>query len=325
MVGALGYRLIDSLIAEPVRQVGASPTIAPSPSENVPSESVAATAKNDVTDSRREASRERAAGNYVLDSHIPWVRERLSERDRKVIDAIMAERGPVYEKMFSEYGMTSQQVSQALHHIALIYQSKLDVRKAMTAQMNAQMDFEMRMQQILGDRHKEYVAFELLSRAREESDFIRQFAQSSELSPISSERTAALHALIQRTGAYSQRTLGSLSGPSDELARPRYGEAAVTWLEESQAILSLSSASVIEAARQQGFTAKEISTLESYFAKEIAAYDRQITQASGSVEGQIAVLERQLAKLKERNANAWATAPYEEALTGLRAKQAGTR
>lgn len=269
----------------------------------------------------REAHRERAAGNYVLDSHIPWVRERLAERDRKVIDAIMAERGPEYEKMFADFGMTPHQIAQALHHISLIYQAKLDARKATTVQMNAQMDFDIRMQQIMGERYKEYLAFESSGRAREESLLMQQFAQSASLTPISDERADVLNALIQESSAYSQRILGSLSGPRDQVARPNYGEAAVAELEENQAVLSLGSASVIERARQQGFTASEIATLESYFAKEIASYEKQIAQASNSVEGQISVLERQLARMKRQNASAWATAPYEDALGNLRSKQ----
>jgi hypothetical protein len=325
LLGFFGYGFFDPARGgTPHGSASSASAGVPAPVKNV-SSPAAVPDRTDEKTTWREANRERAAGNYVLDSHVPWVRERLAERDRKVIDAIMTERGPEYERMFADFGMTPQQIAQALHHISLIYQSKLDARKAMTVQMNAQMDFDIRMQQIMGDRYHEYLAFESLGRAREESLLIRQFAQSASLTPISDERADALNALIQESRAYSQRILGSLSGPRDQVARPNYGEAAVAELEENQAVLSLGSASVIERARQQGFTASEIATLESYFAKETASYEKQITQASNSVEGQIAVLERQLARMKRQNAGAWATAPYEDALGTLRSKQSAGR
>lgn len=318
--GALTTQLLQQLRREPApdtpHRSSDTPHLNPNPPTGVTPVPVAS-AKDDGKETWRQAQRERAKGNYILDSDIPWVQERLAARDRGLIEQLMAERGPAYDMFLSELGMSAREREQALHHISLIYQAKLDARKSMTTLMQAQMDYEIRMRRVLGDRFKEYSEYESMDRAREESLRIARFAESSGLA-LSPDRAQALNSLIQQTSSYTLDTLGGPGGPKDEVQPPRYGQAVVPMLEEYQASLSLGSTSLLESARQMGFTATELKVLESYFQQEVLATDQRIIRATSSVEGQIGVLERRLVDLRAKNADPRLIESYEGQLATLR-------
>ena len=245
------------------------------------------------------ARNERAKGNYILDLDMPLLKARLEDRDRRLIAHIMESRGPLYERLFSGYGIDEAVREQLLHHISLIYQAKIDSRKTSTQLLNAQTVYENRMKGILGDKYLEYKRYEAGERSRQESKRITDFAKASGVFDISSPRWVELQDIIQKNGAYSAETLGDVSGPFDELNKPLQGAASVLpFIEQSQATLAINSASVVEQARARGFSPAEIQLLEKYYATEIAYYDWAVEAVHNPSRARIIMLENRLTALR---------------------------
>lgn len=245
-----------------------------------------------------DAQRERAAGRYVLDSEIPWLRDRLSKNDEAALAAIMQQVGPEYERLFAQLGVNAEQRAQLLHHLALIYKEKRDVKLRQTSLVNAQSAFDSRLKSLLApEKYAEYRAYEDFDRARRESAQFTDFASTVGQSALSPERLADLQELVDATGAYSARTVNQWGGAFHEAAAPYSSARSESFLNEAIASLRVNSTALLEEARRRGFTAAELEILQRYYRKEISAYEQQLTDTRDPVGAQARWLERRILTL----------------------------
>lgn len=225
------------------------------------------------------ALRERAKGNYILDLDIPWLRDRLEEKNTIAVEAIMVHLGPTYENLLDSYGITGERRAQILNHISQIYRAKVEAKQALTSLANAQADLETRMRKELGGKFDEYAAFEALDSARREISEIASFSERSGYGQLSVERLADIQELVNETAAFTAKTLGEYGGPFHESAPPRVGPTVVPFLSDAKSALERKAATLIAHAKARGFSEEQLGLLDAYYRAEIQRYSNWIADA----------------------------------------------
>jgi hypothetical protein len=231
--------------------------------------------------------------------------QRFVERDHRLIVWFKETYGPVYDKVFADYGIDPSTRELLMESIASVYRAKLEVRKVTTQMMDEQWGHRDMMKKILGPRYDEYLKYEERWPIREEVGFIAEYAGKSG-SPLSGDRLEILQQLVERNGTLGWKPLGSLGGALGGVPEQTYGtENVISLLEQRQASLALQSTATIEQARASGFSPKEIELLESYYRGQLQYYDDAIEKSQPSSPKKIARLEQKLANLRQNpSANA---------------------
>lgn len=241
------------------------------------------------------AQRARAAGHYVLDSEIPWLRDRISQNDEAALAAMMRQAGPEYERLFTELGLNEASRTQLLHHLALIYREKREVKLRQTSLARAQSDFATQLKNQLGpEKYAEYLAYEEFDGARRESAQLAEFARSSGQPAPDAARLADLQEMINSTAAYSARTINEWGGAFHTAAAPIPGSIAEQPMLDAAADLEAASAALMEEARRRGFTPAEQETLQRYYRREVDYYARWIADSQDPIGAQIRAMERRV-------------------------------
>jgi hypothetical protein len=272
-----------------------------------------------------DAQRERAAGRYVLDSEIPWLRDRLAKNDEAALAAMMQVAGPEYQRLFAQLGLSEGTQAQLLHHLALIYREKRDVKLRQTSLANAQSAFDSQLKALLSpEKYADYRAYEAFDRARRESAQLADFAGASNQPQLPPERLADLQELVDATGAYSARTLNQWGGAFHVAAAPTPSALTESAMIEAASDLRAKSTALIEEARRRGFTNAELEVLRRYYGKEIDVYEQQITDARDPKGAQARWLERRIMIMSaDPRANPEQLQRLKDSLALLRASQPG--
>jgi hypothetical protein len=247
----------------------------------------------------RIAQRERAKGNYLLDLDIPWTLQWLSDGSKKTVESIMQAMGPEYQKLFDQYGLDPATQGQLLHHLELIYKAKSEARRYMTNLVNAQEAFDSRMKKELGDRYSEFQDYEDMDAARRETSRLLEYSSKNGAPALSMERLAEVADIIQRTGSYSEATIGEWGGAMADMERPRGGRAVAPAWEKAKANLVANAAQAVALAKSQGFSESEIQSLQQYFNSQVKYYDDSLADLRDPVGARLRFLERQLTRMRQ--------------------------
>lgn len=298
-----------------------APTAAPPPAVAAPAKpSTPPLGAGALTATQALAQRERRQGHYVLDSEIPWLRDRLDRNTEQALAGIMALVGRDYELLFDRLGLASPLREQLLHHLALIYKEKRQIKILQSSLANAQSDFLARMKAALpADKYAEVLGFEEFDQARRESSQLIEFARTRGMSGLSPERLAEFLEVVHAARAYSPRTQGEWGSALHEPASAVSGERVESYLVNGLREFSENRETLLALARERGFSSEEIGLMSAYYAQQETHFTNGLRDLKDPLGAQVRLLESRIARMKtDPNADRRAIQRAQESLDLLR-------
>jgi hypothetical protein len=236
------------------------------------------------------------SGSYVLASDIPDVRTRREEQVANAVSASMTRVRGKYISLYADLGIDVGTSERLVHHVAQIYKAKVLAVQAMDQLNLAQIDYDRRMEALLGSDYEKYRSIEASYPAQEEFARLKAFCADESL-PLDDDESKITD-LISRSEAYSFQTLSGFGGPYQGIPRTFGGKMAVPIFELQLATLREHAAALLRSAAEANCGGNTITALRRYYQKQTAVIDELIGRAKDPTAPLIKALTSQLESMK---------------------------
>ncbi len=307
-----------AVVTPPV--VRPQPTPAPVPRENS-TPATANTTRGNMPADVADALRRRSKGEYVRDSNIPTKRQQRDDHVRRAADYNMAQRDAEYADLYAALGLDAATSQQLRNHLREIYEAKVDALRGLGEVVDAQLEYDKRMKELLGENYATYRAIETAHSAKRAYEAYRSHTEKQGLAVVAAER-AQIEKLIQGASAYSMSIESEWGSPYHSVPPPVGGENLKPFLLAKLEALQARAATLLNEARAVGLSATSVQALEAYYRAEIAVQQNQIARVENPDLSRQIMLQQQLESMKARpNANPRVVEILEKQLKSLRESQ----